>query len=317
MVREITFPYLNHKISEKSKECAIENILFHLIPYIFAIEDEEKLKKYKAMVSFDLMNSIADDKEDSLNSLMYRSKVAKKQKCSKELFDIYKCEYESYITNGGAQSLIYGYTYENIKNIIKEETSPLLITYFFVLNLLRLYTYCRNKFSRNKAKEMVHRLSLTIQGSESLFSISGWGMTNINEALSHYLSRSHIIFGYIHTLITHNIINIENLSSANDLISNTVKNVLASFTEEKCYSLTSEIIGYALYVENILGKEKGKHAESPIQFISIPSKAIKKFGFKEIEPILKEFTDKEKELLSRKSNTNTVRRHKKGHNWAE
>lgn len=317
MVHEITFPYLNHRISEKSKECAIENILFHFIPYIFASDDEEKLKKYKAMVSFDLMNSIADDKEDSLNSLTYRSKVAKKQKCSKELFDIYKCEYESYITNGGAQSLIYGYTYENIKNIIKEEASSLLITYFFVLNLLRLYSHCRNKFSRNKAKEMVHRLSLTVQGSDSLFSISGWGMSNINNALSRYRSRGHIIFGYIHALIMHNIIDIENLSSANDLISDTLKNALASFTEEKCYTLTSEIIGYALYAENILGKEKDKHAETPIQFISIPSKAIKKFGFKEIKPILKEFTDKEKELLSRKSNTNTVRRHKKEYNFDE
>lgn len=310
MSDEITFPYLNHRISEDSKECAVENILFHLIPYILTTEDSE-LKKYKAIVSFDLMKSIVEEKDDPMLFLKYRSKVIKNQKYKQNCFDIYKYEYEAYLENGGEDTIIHGYTYDDMNKLLQKETPRLIIVYLFILTLLRLHKYASEYYGQNKAKQMIAKMYMIFNNKEDCYKL--WaGTTNIAKALSYYLSRGHIIFGYIHTLIQHKIINLEEMTKPSELISNKVKNALTSYENEECYSLTSEIVGYALYARHTLEKVKNKQAHECISFISMPNKVNKKFGFKEIEPVLMDFSESERQTyLRRNQNINTVR-HKKG-----
>lgn len=304
-MNEIFFPYLNHRISEESKECAIENILFHLMPYLVAKDDDE-LKKYKAMVSFDLMNSLVDEKDEALLFLKYRTKVIKKLKCNEKCFDIYKYEYEAYIANGGADAIIHGYTYRDMDEVLKKETPNLMMMYFFILTLLRLRKYAPQKFSIHKAKQIISNLFLSLNGREDFYQL--WGITNTAKCISKYLPKGHIIFGYIHTLIQHNIINIQEMTAAKELLSDKVKETLLSYKEEKCYTLTSEIVGYALYARRMLEKFKHKQASESIKFLSMPDKAFKKFDFKVIEPVLEDFSGKERQkYIDRDSNSHTVR----------
>ena len=132
--------------------------------------------------------------------------------------------------------------------------------------------------------------------------------------LSIYLSRGHLIFGYIQALINHNIIKINDLKSPKELFSEQNQDGFAGFTEEKCYTLTPEIVGYALYVKRKLEKAKHKNAKDAISFISMGDKALKKFGFKEIEPIIEDFSEAEKERYVERSPNKNTARHKKGEN---
>ena len=304
-MNEITFPYLDHRVSEESKKCAIENILFHLLPYLVA-KNYDELKKYKAMVSFDLMNSLVDEKDEALLFLKYRTKAIKKLKCKEECFDIYKYEYKSYIANGGADAIIHGYTYNDMNDIIKKEASNFMMMYFFILTLLRLRKFAPQKYSIHKAKQIISNLCLVLNGMEDFYQL--WGITNSAKCISKYLRIGHIIFGYVHTLIQHNIIEIKEMTAAKELLSDKVKEALVSYEDEKCYTLTSEIVGYALFARRTLEKFKHKQAADSIKFLSMPHKAYKKFNFKEIEPILDDFSEKERQqYLEREANIHTVR----------
>lgn len=313
---KIEFPYIDHRISQESIEDAKDNIFFHLLPYMIATNDDE-LKKYKAMISFDMMRSIADEDENPQLFLKYRSKAIQAQSKKNitfkgDLFDIYKCEYKSFKDNGGNKAIVNGYTYGDIEKFLRDNIRKLMMMYFFILTLLRLNKYAPQKYSIFKAKQIMTDFRLTINEKEDFYPL--WGTTNVAKNLSIYLSRGHLIFGYIQALINHNIIKIGELKSPTELFSEQNQDGFASFTEEKCYTLTPEIVGYALYVKRILEKAKHKNAKDGISFISMSDKVLKKFSFKEIEPIIEDFSEAEKErYIERKENTNTVR-HKKGEN---
>lgn len=314
---KIEFPYIDHRISQESMEDAKDNIFFHLLPYIVA-QDDDELKKYKAMISFDMMRSIADEDENPQLFLKYRSKAIQALKSQKnitfkgELFDIYKYEYEYFIKNGGNLAIIYGFTYGDIKKFLRENIRKLMMLYFFILTLLRLNKYASNKYSIFKTKQIMTEFRLIINEKEDFYPL--WGTTNVAKNLSIYLSRGHLIFGYIQALINHNIIKIDELKSPKELFSEQNQDGFASFTEEKCYTLTPEIVGYALYVKRTLEKAKHKNAKDAISFISMGDKALRKFGFKEIEPIIEDFSKAEKERYVERSPNKNTARHKKGEN---
>ena len=316
MIDKIEFPYIDHRISQESMEDAKDNIFFHLLPYIIAINNDE-LKKYTAMISFDMMRAIADEDENPQLFLKYRSKVIQAQSKKNvtfkgELFDIYKCEYKFFKDNGGNKAIVNGYTYGDIEKFLRDNIGKLMMMYFYILTLLRLNKYAPQKYSKSKAKQIMTDFRLIINEKEEFYHL--WGTTNVAKNTSIYLSRGHLIFGYIQALINHNIIKIDELKSPKELFSEQNQDGLASFTEEECYTLTPEIVGYALYVKRILEKAKHKNAKDGISFISMSDKALKKFGFKEIEPNIEDFSEAEKErYIERSPNKNTVR-HKKGEN---
>lgn len=279
--------------------------------------NDDELKKYKAMISFDMMRSIADEDENPQLFLKYRSKAIQAQSKKNitfkgDLFDIYKCEYKYFKDNGGNKAIVNGYTYGDIEKFLRDNIRKLMMMYFFIIILLRLNKYAPNKYSIFKAKQIMTEFRLIINEKEDFYPL--WRTTNVAKNLSIYLSRGHLIFGYTQALINHNIIKIDELKSPKELFSEQNQDGFAGFTEEKCYTLTPEIVGYALYVKRTLEKAKHKNAKDAISFISMGDKVLKKFGFKEIEPIIEDFSDAEKErYIERKENINTVR-HKKGEN---
>ena len=217
------------------------------------------------------------------------------------------------MNNCGDDALIFGYSFKYIGDIFKKNTRQLLMIYFFLLTLLRLKKYAPQKYSISKAKQIIGYLKLNVNGKEDFFKL--WGSTQIAETFSRYKAVGHIIFAYIHALRNNNIISFDNLNLANDIFSEDVQNALANFIDESVYTLSSEIIGYALYVQHTLANFKHKQASESINFLYLPNKMCRKFDLKEIEVNVEEFSAAEvQQYINRNNNVHTVRHLKDEYN---
>lgn len=298
-MNEIEFPYLNHKISPNSLEDAKENIWFHMIPYIVARTDEE-LCAYKSIMSLNLQTMILSNLDTRQEKISYKINALKNKKTKKYLYDLYLYEHQFYETNGGDDTVLLGYTLRDIQNILQEDASVLILIYFRVLNLLRLAKYAPEKYSINRSSKMIYNLHIISDTRETIKNY--WSYDKIEKSWQRYKSVSHIIYGYVQTLVDHNILDLNlNFTTSTD-----IPTIISDYNEY--YSFVDEILGYAVYAQDILTKFKSKNSELTLNLTTIPPKILKKFKIKNIVPHLKPFSVSEKEeYIERKTSNNIVR----------
>lgn len=308
---KITTPYFNKRIhiSSESLEDARENIIFHLLPYIVAVEDfvspqdnyffETKLKHCKAMISFVLMDgilslSVSNDKERN----KFKTKAINQTNYKKAYYDLYKIEYNHYIRNDGDSSIIDGLSYAEIKNHIKNNVLSLTIMYFFTCNLLRLDKYGEeNDYRIENARRLTNNITLKAKDDENTIKLFSYD--KIEKARKLYINLAPIIFGYIHTLIKYDVLNIEMQDFTNIKKFERFKEKLANLDETLIYQKHDDIIGYSLYAQKILTQRICKHADKNDNWFIIDKRDLKRYGFKEIEPTLNEFSDSELNIIKK------------------
>lgn len=308
---KITTPYFNKRIhiSSESLKDAKENIIFHLLPYIVAVEDfinpknnyyfETKLKYCKAMISFVLMDGIlslfvSNDKERN----KFKTKAINRTNYKELFYDLYKIEYNHYIKNDGDSSIIDGLSYAEIKKHIKNNALSLIIMYFFTCNLLRLDKHGKeNDYRIENARRLTN--NITLKAKDGKNTIKLFSYDKIEKARKRYINVAPIIFGYIHTLIKYDALNIDlqDLTDAEQF--KIFQEKLADLDETQIYQKYDDIIGYSLYAQKVLTQKVCKHADKNDNWFIIDKRDLKRYGFKEIEPTLNEFSDSELNIIKK------------------
>lgn len=191
-------------------------------------------------------------------------------------------------------------SYYTIQNILREDTSVLILIYFRVLNLLRLAKYAPEKYSINRSSKMVYNLHIISDTGETTKNY--WSYDKIEKSWQLYKSVSHIIFAYIQMLVNNIFFDL----NSNFTTSENIPTIISDYN--KYYSFIDEILGYAIYAQEILTKFKNKNSEITLNLTTIPPKILKKFKIKNIIPHLQPFSVSEKaEYIERKTPNNIVR----------
>ena len=300
-MNEIEFPYLDRKISSDSLEYAKENIWYHLLPYIVAQTDNE-LQGYKSIISLSLQSSILDELKTQQDKIQYKINALKNRKLNKYLFDLYLYEHQFYEANGGDDTVLMGYTLRDIETILRKDASILILIYFRILNLLRLAKYAPKKYSINRSSKMVYNLHTASDTNE--ITRCFWSYDKIEKSWQKYKSVGHIIYGYVQTLVDHNILDL----NLNFTTSTNISTIISDYNEYD--SFIDSILGYAIYAQEILTNLKSKNSETTLSVMIIPPKILKKFKIKNIQPKLQSFSTFEENLygLTRQVATNIVRK---------
>lgn len=236
-MNEIEFPYLDRKISSDSLEYAKENIWYHLLPYIVAQTDNE-LQGYKSIISLSLQSSILDELKTQQDKIQYKINALKNRKLNKYLFDLYLYEHQFYEANGGDDTVLMGYTLRDIETILRKDASILILIYFRILNLLRLAKYAPKKYSINRSSKMVYNLHTASDTNE--ITRCFWSYDKIEKSWQKYKSVGHIIYGYVQTLVDHNILDL----NLNFTTSTNISTIISDYNEYD--SFIDSILGYLL-----------------------------------------------------------------------
>lgn len=195
-----------------------------------------------------------------------------------------------------------GYTLRDIETILRKDASILILIYFRILNLLRLAKYAPKKYSINRSSKMVYNLHTASDTNE--ITRCFWSYDKIEKSWQKYKSVGHIIYGYVQTLVDHNILDL----NLNFTTSTNISTIISDYNEYD--SFIDSILGYAIYAQEILTNLKSKNSETTLSVMIIPSKILKKFKIKNIQPKLQSFSTFEENLygLTRQVATNIVRK---------
>lgn len=285
-------PYLslNKKTIIENKEELLSNLFFHILPYI-AAANEQELKQYKALVSFNLMDVCLEnycDDNDKIkfitNTLRNKKTLPSRNNELKNIYQVYHQEYKFYLKNGGNDTLSSGVTYKNLNEFIEKNIQRLIVVYIIIQNLIRLSVYNKDSYSLYNAKELA-----TISSEDDDKTI--WTAKYINTSWNQFKDASLLIFGLLHTIFEkNNLIDIFSPTKyvsaekfkelENYLFSENLKNIFANYLNYDGY--TTDILGYALYAQEIIKSNKNKHSKTNLEQINISKIMRSKFGLNSI-----------------------------------
>lgn len=302
----ITTPYFNGGITRNSIITAKENIIYHLLAYIAAKNDEE-LAQFKVAVSFMLMEDILRNrirKEDKTPAPLMRRRfkiyALKHQKLSNHFFDLYNAEYQSYEQNDGDYNLAYGMNYKDLENHLLDNASAIMTVYFLTYNLLRLAKRPEAKHAMMTARKLTNQLYFAIEkdnNKKKEKKVINISFDKIEKARKEYIAVAPLIFGYVYTLIKHHYIQIRNLEDKKVLNQSNFENALSNLDNTKIFKKYHDIIGYTLYAQRVLTDINRKYADTETDWAVLEKSDLKSFNFKESTPILPKFTDSELKII--------------------
>ena len=282
----ITTPYFNSEITRNSIITAKKNIIYHLLAYIAAKNDDE-LVQFKVAVSFMLMEDILRNrirKEDKTPAPLMRRRfkiyALKHQKLPNHFFDLYNAEYQSYEQNDGDYNLAYGMNYKDLENHLFDNASAIMTVYFLTYNLLRLAKRPEAKHAMMTARKLTNQLYFAIE-----------------KARKEYIAVAPLIFGYVYTLIKHHHIQIRNLEDKKVLNQSNFENAVSNLDNTKIFEKYHDIIGYTLYAQRVLTDLNRKYADTETDWAVLKESDLETFNFKESTPILPKFTDSELKII--------------------
>lgn len=305
----IITPYFNSEITRNSIITAKENIIYHLLAYIAAKNDEE-LAQFKVAVSFMLMEDILRNrirKEDKTPAPLMRRRfkiyALKNQKIPNHFFDLYNAEYQSYEQNGGDYNLTYGMNYKDLENHLLDNASAIMTVYFLTYNLLRLAKRPESKHAMMTARKLTNQLYFAIEKDKKgknknkekkVINIS---FDKIEKARKEYIAVAPLIFGYVYTLIKHHHIQIRNLEDKKILNQSNFESAISNLDDTKIFKKYHDIIGYTLYAQGVLTDLNRKYADTETDWAVLKESDLEPFNFKESTPILPKFTDSELKII--------------------
>lgn len=281
-------PYLSlsKKTIIENKEELLSNLYFHILPYI-AAANEQELKQYKALVSFNLMDVCIEnycddgDKIKFITSTLGNKKTLPSRNYElKNIYQVYHQEYKFYLKNGGNDTLSSGVTYKNLNEFIEKNIQRLIVIYLIIQNLIRFSVYDKASYSLYNAKELT-----AISSEEDDETI--WTTKYINTSWNQFKDASLLIFGLLHTIFEKN--NLTNIFSPTKYISadkfeelkkylssEELKNIFCGYLNYDGY--TADILGYVLYAQEKIKSNKNKHSKTNLEQINIPKIMTSKFG---------------------------------------
>lgn len=127
------------------------------------------------------------------------------------------------------------YTLRDIETILRKDASILILIYFRILNLLRLAKYAPKKYSINRSSKMVYNLHTASDTNE--ITRCFWSYDKIEKSWQKYKSVGHIIYGYVQTLVDHNILDL----NLNFTTSTNISTIISDYNE------------YDSFIDSILG----------------------------------------------------------------
>lgn len=307
----ITTPYFNGGITRNSIITAKENIIYHLLAYIAAKNDEE-LAQFKVAVSFMLMEDILRNrirKEDKTPAPLMRRRfkiyALKNQKIPNHFFDLYNAEYQSYEQNGGDYNLTYGMNYKDLENHLLDNASAIMTVYFLTYNLLRLAKRPEAKHAMMTARKLTNQLYFAIEKDKKgknknkekkVINIS---FDKIEKARKEYIAVAPLIFGYVYTLIKNHHIQIRNLEDKKILNQSNFESAISNLDDTKIFKKYHDIIGYTLYAQGVLTDLNRKYADTETDWAVLKESDLEPFNFQESTPILPKFTDSELKIIEK------------------
>lgn len=297
-------PYLslNKKTIIENKEELLSNLFFHILPYI-AAANEQELKQYKALVSFNLMDVCLEnycDNDDKIkfitSALKNKKTLLSRNKELKNIYQVYHQEYKFYLKNGGNDTLSSGVTYKNLNEFIAKNRQRLIVIYLIIQNLIRLSVYDKDFYSLYNAKELT---AISSEDDDKTI----WTAKYINTSWSQFKDACLLIFGLLHTIFEQN--NLTDIFSPtkyvpaekfeklkNYLSSENLKNIFGNYSNYDEY--TTNILGYALYAQEIIKSNKNKHSKTNLEQINIPKIITSKFELNSTNIKFPPLTDDEK-----------------------
>lgn len=263
---EVDFPYLNQCYTRNN--FVREIMLLHLFPYMFAPASEKTINQYKAPVfaktSSMILKRQSDKKQlkfklDTLNNVIAKDSTSD--------YFAYRLEYDELQKLGGDERILNDTNWSMLQNYIREETPYILSIYSVIKSFIKLntnnpqHTYGYNDAFEEIKKEGSKFNEFHILGSKALE----------EHAWKNFKSSAHLIYGYIEALYANNRMpeipeRITNLKTSDakkyitdfkSFLRTDIANVLLD-TQTNA-KLFNDIVGYALYAQSILDKNKHKN----------------------------------------------------------
>lgn len=277
----IDFPYLNYQFG---KNIAVKEILLlHLFPYILSAYQLENIKSYQAPVTLMTMNMIlADETEKTQKKFITNALNDIKTKTKTSCYFAYKLEYDEFQRVGGYESILYNKNWASIEQEIKDNAESFFTIHAIVRHLLRNYSpNVKKSYSYNQAFS-------DARGANDKYSqLVLTGSKNIEEQVwKKFKYAAHLIYGYIEALYVNHQIpetpeRIKNISDKKLYRAelrkyiNTELGAILTDTEQNA-KFMDDIIGYALYAQQIFPNLKHQNNSHNFYKILLPEDKLKK-----------------------------------------
>lgn len=276
----IDFPYLNYQFG---KNIAVKEILLlHLFPYILSAYQLENIKSYQAPVSLMTMNMIlADETEKTQKKFITNALNDIKTKTKTSCYFAYKLEYDEFQRVGGYESILYNKNWASLEQEIKDNAESFFTIHAIVRHLLRNYSP-NNKNSYSYVQAFRDVKSANDKYSQLIL----LGSKKIEEEFwAKFKYVAPIIYGYIEALyVKHQIPEIpERIKNISDKqlyrtelrkYINTELGAILANTKQNA-KFMDDIIGYALYAQQIFPQIKHRNNSHDFYKILLPEDKLK------------------------------------------
>lgn len=269
-----------------------ENLYLHTLPYIMS--DNKNLNEYKALVSYDIFDVILSDYEPEIQAKFLSSVILNKKAIrtkDNEIqsdYKIFSSEYKYYRSHTN-KGIVYGINYKTMDDEMERHFNWLIYTYFIVQNLIRLAINHPKLYSIEQGKQLSY-MTNEDDAKQELFAYRG-----IKTAWDTHMNGALIIFGFVQNLldtkgwaeifkVTKYLNNSEMKQLSVILSSPELKTAFIDYLNNKddiFISNLQNILGYALYAQNIVTNTKHEQAKNVYEGVIISPQTVKRFGFVE------------------------------------